>query len=149
MLFFRKNLCYNEGMEKFNKNLPFFTAVVGFGILLFSIFNFINGVKTDLNTRMADLNTRMTDLGSRMNHIETKIQDVRTELKADVREVRTELNTRMDRVETRMEGIEDKLDQLILLQAKQVSGKIAKSRFKKPKTPHREPAHSPQKPSIL
>ena len=105
-------------MENFNKTWPFITAVVGFGILLFAIFSFINGAKRELNARM--------------DRVETKIHNVRTELKTDIREVKTELNARIDRIEERMEarmdniegkmeGIEGKLDQLILLQAQSMS----------------------------
>ena len=94
-------------MENFNKTWPFITAVVGFGILLFAIFSFINGAKRELNARM--------------DRVETKIHNVRTELKTDIREVKTELNARIDRVETRMDNIEGKLDQLILLQAQSMS----------------------------
>ena len=112
-------MIYNEGMENLNKNLPILTAIIGFGILLFSIFTFINGVRTELK---AD------------------IRSVRTELKAEVREVRTELNTRMDRVEVRMDRIEGKLDQLILLQANRVPDHTAKAPAKSPK---RTPAKAP------
>ena len=113
-------------MENLNKNLPILTAIIGFGILLFSIFTFINGVKTELNARMDRVETR----------ISAKIQSVQTK----VREVRTELNTRMDRVEVRMDRIEGKLDQLILLQANKVPDHTAKASAKQPK---RTPAKAP------
>ena len=87
-------------MENFNKTWPFITAVVGFGILIFSIFSFMVGMRTELK---AD------------------VRQVRTELKTDIREIKTELNARIDRVEARMGGIEGKLDQLILLQAQSMS----------------------------
>ena len=117
-------------MENFNKNLPFLTAIIGFGILLFSIFTFINGVRTELK---ADIRSVRTEL-------KADIRSVRTELKAEVREVRTELNTRMDRVEVRMDRIEGKLDQLILLQANRVPDHTAKASSKQPK---RTPAKAP------
>ena len=49
-------------MENFNKNLPFLTAIIGFGILLFSIFSFINGVKVDLNSRMDRVENKVDQL---------------------------------------------------------------------------------------
>ena len=118
-------------MENFNKTLPFLTTIIGFGILVFAfaIFSFINGVKTELNTRM--------------DRVETKIHDVRTELKTDIQNVKTELNARMDRVESRMEGIEDKLDQLILLQAQSMQSMPApKVRRIGPKKVKRKPAQA-------
>ena len=106
-------------MENLNKNLPFLTTIIGFGILLFSIFTFINGVRTELNNR---------------------IDRVETRISAKIQSVRTELNTRMDRVEVRMDRIEGKLDQLILLQANRMPDHTAKAPSKQPK---RTPAKAP------
>ena len=117
-------------MENLNKNLPFLTAIIGFGILLFSIFTFINGVKTELK---ADIRSVRTELNARMDRVETRISAKIQSVQTKVREVRTELNTRMDRVEVRMDRIEGKLDQLILLQANRMPDHTAKASAKQPK----------------
>ena len=99
-------------MENFNKTWPFITAIVGFGILIFSIFSFMVGMRTELK---ADIREVKTELNARIDRIEA-------------------------RIEARMDNIEGKLDQLILLQAQRIAPHKPATAGPKPKRAKRKPA---------
>ncbi len=116
-------------MESINKNMPLISCIIGLGILIFSIFHFIGGVRTELKADMAEVKSElkadMAEVRGEVREVRGEVREVRIELKADMASMETRFNTRMDRME-------EKLDQLLQAQRKPASSKITKKPQKNP-----------------